>query len=150
MKKRYYSVIMFFAVIAIFSSCTGVDIDDEQAVIKDMQGTWTGYECVGSMYRYVKLTISENSFEGWLQTSETNDEPSWTVLPNERGTLSLSSVLDYANNGGKYRKIGLSIPGRCCGDKSLAAVTLSKLITYDDGRGLIVAGRASMIKKRPN
>jgi hypothetical protein len=132
---------------AVFFSCSGIDINDDLAVLQDVQGTWIGYEKTGDIYRHVKLYISDNTFNGWLQTTDSGEEPSWTVLPNENGTFSLSSVLVKADSSGKYRKFNFFINGRCCGDNSLTAKTLSGIITYEEGKGLQVDGGMSMAKQ---
>jgi hypothetical protein len=147
MKRGCLKVIGLIAVFAVLNSCTGVDINDEQAVLKNIQGTWIGFERIDGIYRHIKLIISENSFDGWIQSSDSGHEPSWTAIPNEKGTISLSSVLENPEGNGKYRKITFSILGSCCGDNSSTAWTLSKMITYNDGRGLVLAGRASMTRK---
>jgi hypothetical protein len=135
------------ALTAVLFSCSGVDINDDLAVLQDIQGTWIGYEKTGDIYRHVKLYISDNTFNGWLQTTESGEEPAWTVLPSENGTFSLSGVLDNAKGSGKCRKLSFAIQGRCCGDNSLTARTLSRIITYEDGKGLQVEGSLSMAKK---
>ena len=133
----------FFILIAVITSCSRVDINDEQAVMKDIQGTWIGYEYTGGIFRHIKVNIKENTFDGWLQTSDSDIEPSWTVLPTESGTFSLSSVLENSTKAGKFRKFSFVINGRCCGDNSLTAKTLSELIAYIDGKGLFIAKRAA-------
>jgi hypothetical protein len=135
-----------FALTVVFFSCSGVDINDDLAVLQDIQGTWIGYEKTGDLYRHVKLYITDNTFNGWLQMTESGEEPAWTVLPNENGTFSLSAVLDNAKDSGKYRKFNFFIRGRCCGDNSLTARTLSGIIIYEDGKGLLVSGGTSMTR----
>jgi hypothetical protein len=137
--------IVFFTLIVVITSCSRVDIDDEQAVMKDIQGTWIGREYIGGIFRHIKVNIKENTFEGWLQTSDSDIEPSWTVLPTESGIFSLSSVLENPKEAGKFRKFSFVINGRCCGDNSLTARTLSQLITYMDGKGLFIAQRAAVV-----
>jgi hypothetical protein len=128
----------------LLNSCAGVDIHNEQAVLKSMQGTWTGCEQIGEMYRHIKLSVKDNQFDGWLQMSESSDQPSWTVLPGETGTITLSSVIEEPQTDKKYRRISFFISGRCCGDKSNTAKSLAELITYVDGNGLLMAGQLSM------
>jgi len=135
------------ALVAVLFSCSGVDINDDLAVLQDIQGTWIGYEKTGEIYRHVKLYISDNTFNGWLQTTESGEEPTWTVLPSENGTFSLSGVLDNAKGSGKCRKFSFFINGRCCGDNSLTAKTLSGIITYEEGKGLLVDDGMSMAKQ---
>jgi hypothetical protein len=147
MKTGYLQVFGLIALFAVLFSCSRVDINDEQEVMKDIQGTWTGCEYIGGIYRHIKLNISENSFDGWIQSSDSDQEPSWTAIPNEKGMISLGSVLENSDGNGKYRRITFSILGSCCGDISSTAWTLSKVITYHDGKGLFVAGRASMTRK---
>jgi hypothetical protein len=143
MKTNFLKGIGFFTLIVGITSCSRVDINDEQAVMKNIQGTWIGYEYTGGLFRHIKVNIRENTFEGWLQTSDSDIEPSWTVLPTESGTFSLSSVLENTNEAGKFRKLSFVINGRCCGDNSLTAKTLSQLIAYMDGKGMFIAQRAA-------
>jgi len=147
MNSGYVKGILLTTAVAVLTACSGIDIDDEIAVMNDIQGTWIGYELTGSTYRHIKVNITDNSFDGWLQISDSITEPAWTVLPTESGTFSLSSVLENASDAGKYRKFNFVILHRCCGDNSLTARTLSEMVTYDDGKGLYVAGRASMIRR---
>lgn len=130
----------------ILNSCSKININDEQAVIKNIQGTWIGYENMGTYYQHIKLNISENSFDGWVQTSESDKTPSWDVLPGESGTFTLTSVQDDPASSVKYRKFSFTIAGRCCGDKSLTTETLSRLLSYVEAKGLYVGGKVSMIK----
>jgi len=146
MKTNYLKNAAIITVIAILTTCSGVDIDDDLAVMKDIQGTWVGYELIGDLYRHIKVNITDNSFDGWLQTSDSVTEPVWTVLPTENGTFSLSSVQEKTSGTGKYRRFNFVILRRCCGDNSLTAKTLSEMITYDDRKGLLVAGRLSMTR----
>jgi hypothetical protein len=143
MRIDLFKNIGFFILIAVITSCSRVDINDEEAVMKDIQGTWTGYEYTGGIFRHIKVNIKENTFEGWLQTSDSEIDPSWTVLPTERGTFSLSSVLENSTKARKFRKFSFVINGRCCGDNSLTAKTFSELIAYIDGKGLFIAERAA-------
>jgi hypothetical protein len=109
-----------------------------------MQGIWIGSEHNGDIYRHIKLIISDNTFTAWHQITESADKPGWTVLPTESGTISLSSVQDISNESGKYRKINFFIRGRCCGDNSLTANIMSKMITYHEGKGLCVTDQIPM------
>lgn len=145
MKTNLINLTGLILLCAVFTSFSGVDINDEQAVFNDIQGTWTGCEYSGTFYRHIKISISDNSYDGWLQVSDTRDEPEWTVLPGEKGTISLSSVLESAD-AGKYRRFKFQIQG-CCGDNSYTAKTLSDLINYMEGAGLYVAGKTAMTKK---
>lgn len=129
-----------FAIFVITTACSGVDIHDETAVIKDIQGTWIGKARVGELYRHVKVTISENRFEGWLQTTDSVAEPEWTILPTESGTFSISSVQMEESGKDQFRSLKFVISGRCCGDNSLTAITLSEMITYMNKNGLSVTG----------
>jgi len=144
MKTNYLARIAFITLITVIASCSGIDINDEQAVVNDMQGTWIGSEHNGNIYRHIKLIISDNTFTGWYQITESADEPGWMVLPTESGTISLSSVLDISKESGKYRKINFFIRGRCCGDNSLTATIMSKMITYHEGKGLCVTDQKPM------
>ena len=148
MKTNFIKRIGFFTLIVVIASCSRVDINDEQAVMKNIQGTWIGCENIGGIFRHIKVNIKQNTFDGWLQTSDSDIEPSWTVLPTESGTFSLSSVLENKNKAGKFRKLSFVINGRCCGDNSLTAKTLSQLIAYVDGKGLYIAQRAAEVSAK--
>jgi hypothetical protein len=142
---RYAGAVFFL--IVLLSSCSRVNINDEQAVLKDIQGTWTGCAKDGNLYNHIKLDISQDSFNGWLQTTDSEKAPTWDILPGESGTFSLSAVMDNPDNPSKMRKFTFSVAGRCCGDKSLTITALSKLLSYNEEKGLAVADKISMIKK---
>lgn len=144
MKTSNLKATAILAVLTLLTSCSGIDINDEKAVIKDIQGTWIGKAPVGELYRHIKVTITDNRFNGWLQTTDSLNEPEWTVLPTESGTFSISSVQEEASGGYKFRSLNFAIAGRCCGDNSLTAITLSQLVTYVNKKGLSVAGSTSM------
>ena len=140
--------VSFFAFWAIFISCsTTTDINNEVAVMKDVQGAWVGSENTGEMYRHIKLSVDKDSFKGWVQTSDSNAEPVWADQPNEEGTISLSSLQEDPGNKIKFRKFTFTCSGRCCGDKSLSLEAMSKLITYEDGKGLTLAGLTKMARE---
>ena len=130
---------------ALFTSCSGVDIGDEQAVMDDLQGTWIGLEQTKNFYRHIKLNISGNTYHGWIQYSDSAEEPDWTPLPAESGTFSLSSVMANTDIAPKFRRLSFSIPKACCGDNSVTAKTLSQTITYQEDKGLFVGDHASMV-----
>lgn len=146
-KTGLFSGLIVATMMAVFTACSGIDISDEKAVIQDLQGTWIGHEQTGGFYRHIKLTISENNFSGWLQHSDAIDEPAWTVLPGESGMISLGSVQEKSDGSGKFRTISFSMPGRCCGDKSITGTVLSTLIIYEEDKGLSMAGKGSMARK---
>ncbi len=141
------TIIAIVVILAIIGSFLKVDIKDEKAVIKDMQGTWVGYDHESGIYTHYKLQISGTNFRGWLQTGYTDDEPSWNSQPDETGTFSLSPVQGYTNASGKYRNINFTKEGGGYGDNSLTARAFTNMIIYDDGGGLYVVGWASMNKK---
>lgn len=137
-------VTVFFLLIAFGS---GVDIKDEAAVIKDMQGTWVGHDHEAGVYTHYKIHISGNNFKGWMQTAYTDDEPSWSSQPEETGTFNLSPVQGYTNSSGNYRNINFYKEGGGFGDNTLIARALTNSIIYDDVNGLYIAGWGSMVKK---
>lgn len=141
------SIILIVIVLYFIGSIFKVDINDEQAVIKDMQGTWVGYDHEGGIYTHYKLQISGNDFKGWLQTEYTNSEPNWSSQPDETGTFTLSPVQGYTNTSGNYRNINFYKNGGGYGNNSLTARAFTNMIIYDDGGGLYVVGWASMSKK---
>jgi len=141
------SIILIVIVLYFIGSIFKVDINDEKAVIKDMQGTWVGYDHEGGIYTHYKLQISGNDFKGWLQTEYTNSEPNWSSQPDETGTFTLSPVQGYTNTSGNYRNINFYKNGGGYGNNSLTARAFTNMIIYDDGGGLYVVGWASMSKK---
>jgi hypothetical protein len=124
-------------------SFSKIDISDEQAVLKDMQGTWVGYDHEAGVYTHYKLYISGENFRGWISSGYTDDEPSWSSIPDVTGTFSLSPVQGYSNASGKYRNINFDDND----GNLLEARSLQNMIIYDDGQGLYVVGWASMSKK---
>lgn len=142
--KRSVPVLMVLLALLVLSSCSRVNINDEASVAADMQGTWTGYDKVGDMYMHVKLFIQKDHFDGWLQTTDSQEEPEWTPMPGEQGVYSLSSVVTEA--GQDCRRVKFMVLGRCCGDKSTTIQTLSRGIIYSDGQGLRF-GEAGVLTK---
>ncbi len=140
-------IFLWILAVMVLSACTRRDINDYQNVMDDIQGIWIGHDYNGGIHRHIKLIISDNTFKGWLQISDNEVEPEWTVLPGEEGNLSLSSVLNNPDRNGKYRKINFYMRGRCCGDNSLTARMLSSLVDYYDGTGLSVTGQKPMARK---
>jgi hypothetical protein len=147
MKSSVFSIFSVTILALLCSAASVVDISDEQAVINDIQGVWVGYEHLSGAYRHVKLKFADDGYEGWIEISEAAAEPEWAEQPGETGLFSLSSVLSYTQGTGKFRMIRFTILGSCCGDNSLTAYTLSRIITYDDKLGLYVAGQQVMRKK---
>jgi len=136
------------ALISIFLvACKSVDINDEAAIVRDIQGTWTGCEKVGDLYTHIKLNIMKDSFDGWVQVTDSETAPEWSIVPSESGTYTLNSVQEDPGKDMKFRKLTFSVAGRCCGDKSLAIESLQKEISYVDSKGLSMAGEKQMVKK---
>lgn len=147
-KLSIFKRVSFIAFWAIFISCsTKTDINNEEAVMKDVQGVWVGYENTGETYRYIKLSIANDSFKGWVQTSDAKAEPAWADLPNEEGSISLGSIQNDPESKTKFRKFAFTCSGRCCGDKSLSLQAMSNLIAYNEGKGLTLAGQVKMARK---
>jgi len=132
--------------VVLFASCSTVDINNEKAIANDIQGTWTGYGKSGNLYTHIKLSILNDTFSGWVQTTESETTPAWAVLPNETGTYTLNSVQDDSGNSPKLRKLTFTVAGRCCGDKSLTVEALQKLVCYIDGKGLSLEGSNKMVR----
>lgn len=143
MMKKTGFILSILLVAITLTSCSSVNINDEKAVVEDLQGTWTGYDRVGEMYMHVKLFIKEDHFDGWIQTTDSEQVPQWEAMPQEQGMFSLSAVLD--NSGKNCRRLKFSVVGRCCGDKSTAIQTLSRNIAYTEGQGLQF-GTAALLK----
>lgn len=144
MNKFWPKALILISMVTIVA-CSSVDIEDESSVLKDIQGTWIGQEWTGNFYRHIKVTIKENNrFEGWLQATDSIQEPVWTVLPGEIGSFSISSALKENAGPGKYRSFNFAMQGRCCTDNSLTAKTLSELITYHDKKGLCIRDSVPM------
>lgn len=137
----------FMLLLVVFTSCSKTDINNDEAVMNELQGTWIGNELTGTMYQHIKLKIEKDTFEGWVQMSDTQTEPEWTELPNEKGLISLSSVQDDPENTVKFRKFAFTCDGRCCGDKSLSLKALSDMISYIEGKGLTMNGKSKLSKK---
>lgn len=141
------AIIAIIVIIAIIGSFFKVDINDNEAVIKDMQGIWVGYDHEGGVYTHYKLQISGTNFKGWFQTAYTSSEPNWTSQPDETGTFTLSPVQGYTNSAGNYRNINFYKEDGEYGNNSLTARAFTKMIIYDDGSGLYIVGWAPMNKK---
>lgn len=122
-------------VLILFVSCSNIDIDNENKIMDEIQGNWSGFDKINETYMHVKLNITNDSFQSWLMITNSEAEPDWTVLPEEIGTFSLSSVQADQNGPDKFRKLLFSVPGRCCGDKSVNVTTLSRLMQYSDKAG---------------
>jgi len=142
-KKGYWLVVLFF----VFIGCSNsVDINNEEAVMKDIQGAWIGCQNIGKVYRHIKLSVTNNMFEGWVQISDSKNEPIWVSVADEKGFISLSSLIDDTEQKIKYRKFAFTCSGRCCGDKSFSVKTLTELIAYQEGKGLMVDRTIKMVK----
>lgn len=141
------TIIAIVIIMAIIGSFLKVDINDEEAVIKDMQGTWVGYDHEGGIYTHYRLQITGTNFKGWLQTAYTSSEPAWSSQPDETGTFTLSPVQGYTNSSGNYRNINFYKVGGGYGNNSLTARAFTNMIIYDDGSGLYVVRWSSMNKK---
>lgn len=137
----------FILLLVVFTSCSKTDINNDEAVMNELQGTWIGSELNGSMYQHFKIKIEKDSFEGWVQASDTQAEPEWAEVPNEKGLISLSAVQDGPSNTSKYRKFAFTCDGRCCGDRSLSLKALSEMISYVEGKGLTLNGKTKLLKK---
>jgi len=149
MKKilTFSGIAAFILLAVVLSSCSKTDINNDEAVINELQGTWIGSELKGTMYQQIKIKIVKDTFEGWVQASDTQTEPEWTEVPNEKGLISLSSVLDDPETTVKFRKFAFTCNGRCCGDKSLSLEALSSMISYVEGKGLTLSGKSKLSKK---
>jgi hypothetical protein len=151
MKKILYPpkvlIIGFLLVTLACSNTVPVDINNEEAVIKNIQGNWVGCVDIGNMYKHIKLSITDNSFKAWMQMSDYEDEPDWLKESVEKGWITPSSILKNTESNSKYRKFAFTCAGRCCGDKSIAIETLTKLVTYVDGQGLTLGDNVKMIRK---
>jgi hypothetical protein len=149
MKKilNFSGIVNFILLAVVFVSCSKTDINNDEAVMNELQGTWIGNEMTGTMYQHIKLKIVKDTFEGWVQMSDNQDEPEWAELPNEKGLISLSSVQDDPETTVKFRKFAFTCDGRCCGDKSLSLKALSEIMSYVDGKGLTMNGKSKLSKK---
>jgi hypothetical protein len=136
-------IVAFFLILALGSSSP--DINDKEAVVKDIQGTWIGnsHDGIGEFqYVHYKVEISGNNFKGWVDVGRTSDEPNWKSTPDVKGTWSLSEVLTYTNTSSRYRNIYFKEDSS---KDLLKARTLQNMIVYDGG--LYVVGWSSMSKK---
>ena len=114
--------------------------------MKDIQGAWIGCQNIGKVYKHIKLSVANNMFEGWVQISDSKNEPIWVSVADEKGFISLSSLIDDTEQKIKYRKFAFTCSGRCCGDKSFSVKTLTELIAYQEGKGLMVDRAIKMVK----
>jgi hypothetical protein len=148
MKKTIYlKGVTLGIILTILFSCTRTaDINNEKDVIKNIQGTWIAYENIGNMFRHIKLNIVNETFEAWMQTSDSKNEPIWAKLPDEKGSITLSSLQNDAEKKMKFRKFCFTCSGRCCGDKSSLIKDLSNLISYDESKGLTIDHKVEMLK----
>lgn len=135
-----------FFLLAMVIACSTTDITNDQAVMDDLQGTWTGTENSGEMVQHIRLKIEKDSFKGWVQTTDSSSQPEWAETPDEEGLISLSSVLTDPDKQFRYRKFAFTCNGRCCGDKSLSLKALSTMLTYVEGKGLTVGSNNKAIK----
>jgi hypothetical protein len=149
MTKRFVylkgaTIIIFLMII---TACTkDADINKEDDVIKSIQGAWVGYEKIGNMYKHVKLSIDKDLFEVWVQTSDSQNKPSWAKLPDEKGAVTLNSLQKDPNMNLRFRKFSFTCSGRCCGDKSSVIKDISDMISYDEGKGLTLNRKIKMSK----
>jgi len=138
------AIVLALFLIAAFGS-SSADINDKEAVNKDMQGTWVGnsHDGIGEFqYVHYKVVISGGNFKGWIDVGRTSDEPNWNSTPDVKGTWSLSEVLTYTNSSSRYRNIYFEEDNS---NTLLKARTLQNMIVYDGG--LYVVGWAPMSKK---
>ena len=149
MKRKNFNHVISFFVIFVFLiaalASSSADINDKDAVIKDMQGTWIGnsHDGIGEFqYVHYKVEISGNNFKGWIEVGRTSDEPNWNSTPDVKGTWTLSEVLTYTNSSSRYRNIYFEEDNS---ENLLKARTLQNMIVYDGG--LYVVGWAPMTKK---
>lgn len=148
MKSKLFKTLISLSITFLFlflSFGSGTDVNDENAVNKDMQGTWVGYSHDGiGEYQFIhyKVVISGNQFKGWTEVGRTSDEPEWNSNPDVTGDWSLSEVLTYTNADSRYRNIYFKEDNS---DNLLKARVLQNCIVYDDG--LYVAGWGQMSKK---
>ena len=141
--RGYWLVGLFF----VFLSCSNsADINNEEAVMNDIQGAWIGCQNIGNVYRHFKLNVANNRFEGWVRISDSQNEPIWASDADEKGFISLSSLIDDTEKKIKYRKFAFTCSGRCCGDKSFTVKTFAEMIAYQEGKGLMVDGKIRMRK----
>jgi hypothetical protein len=138
-------IIIFFM---FFLACTSTtDINNEKAVMKDIQGEWIRNMNFADMYRHIKLSIDGNSFKAWVQMSEYEDEPDWLEFPDEKGRFTLSSLIEDKNKNINYRKFTFSCEGRCCRDKSVAIESLTELLTFVERKGLTIGEKMKMVRR---
>jgi hypothetical protein len=138
--------VALFLFLLVFSACSNVDITNDQQVMDDLQGTWTGYVKNGDMYQHIRIKIDKDSFEGWVQAADSTVITAWNDVPDEAGLISISTVQENPEFRLKYRKFAFTCKGRCCGDKSLSLKSLSDLLTYVDGKGLMAGTDFNMVK----
>ena len=145
MKKTILSSIVIVIAILTFIASSSTDINDKDAVIKDMQGSWIGnsHDGMGEFqFVHYKVEINGDRFKGWIDVGRTNDEPQWNARPDVAGDWTLSEVLTYTNSTSRYRNIYFNEDDS---DNLLSARTLQNMIVYDGG--LYVVGWAPMSRR---
>ncbi|MFN8255886.1 MAG: hypothetical protein U0W24_09375 [Bacteroidales bacterium] len=149
MKNKLYHYQLGFVLFltGILSCAPPVSIDNERAILADVQGTWTGYQANGNFYQHFKLRIENDIFKGWVQTSDSKEEPIWKTAPDEEGNISLGSILQDSLATIKFRKFAFTCANRCCGDRSFSQKTLAQMITYVEGEGLMLDAKIKMNKR---
>lgn len=142
-KTGWFSIIALLTIFAITGSFLKVDINNEQSVIKDMQGTWIGnsHDGIGEFqYVHYKVEISGEKFKGWIEVTRTSDEPNWKNNPDVAGDWSLSEVLTFKNADSRYRNIYFKEDDSA---NSLKARTLQNYIIYNGGLYVVDWGQMS-------
>lgn len=148
MKNKLFKNLVSFCITSVFlflAFGSGVDINDANAVKKDIQGTWVGYSHDGLgeyQYNHYKVVFSGNQFKGWIEIGRTSEEPQWNNIPDVTGYWSLSEVLTYTNADSTYRNIYFEEDDS---KNLLKARVLQNSIVYDGG--LYVVGWGQMSKK---
>lgn len=143
--KHFASAIVLALFLIIAFGSSSADVNDKEAVIKEMQGVWVGnsHDGIGEFqYVHYKVEINGDRFKGWIEVGRTSDEPKWNSSPDVTGSWSLSVVLTYTNSSSRYRNIFFEQDDS---NTLLKVRTLQNMIVYDGG--LYVVGWAPMSKK---
>ncbi len=149
MKKAIYTALITgIALLGILAS-TPVDINNDNDVIKSMQGTWVGSDHTMATYgkwTHYKLTIEGEAFSAWIELANTNKEPNWDLNPTIIGTYTLGEVKGYTNATSSYRNIYFEKNNPENDEGTLTINSLRNMIIYDQG-GLYVSEWGRMNKK---
>ena len=104
--KITFAISTTLIVVFIGMKCTfhkKIDIQDKEAVISDLQGTWVADRQAGLWIHY-KIEFSGHNYKCWHKVNMAKDSHSWKDQPDGTGTYELSYVKTYPS-GINYRSL---------------------------------------------